>query len=76
MLRIAKAVRAIKQQQLAGEKAPLTPYVGCVRTQNSLQLTWTLTENLKKLAERNETAVSSVLQICDPETLEWSCVYR
>jgi hypothetical protein len=76
MLRIARVVRAIKQQQLSGEKTPLTPYVGSVRSQNSLQLSWTVTEQQRKLSERDETAVTSLLQICDPQTLEWSNVYR
>jgi hypothetical protein len=76
MLRIARVVRAIKQQQLAGEKTPLTPYVCSVRSQNSLKLSWTVTEQQRKLSERDETAVTSLLQICDPQTLEWSNVYR
>ncbi|CAB3373757.1 Hypothetical predicted protein [Cloeon dipterum] len=78
MRRIAFAVRAIKlQKHVSGEKKPLTPYVeASATTLNSLQLAWHLTEAQRKLAETKGAKFTSLLEMCDPETLDWQPVYR
>ncbi|XP_065348899.1 fibronectin type 3 and ankyrin repeat domains protein 1-like [Cloeon dipterum] len=78
MRRIAFAVRAIKlQKHVSGEKKPLTPYVeASATTLNSLQLAWHLNEAQRKLAETKGAKFTSLLEMCDPETLDWQPVYR